>query len=80
MEIILTADVMEKLQAARTINVDGIELEHYGIRDIKDVSNLDITHDTYLVLLWNGTGFPFTCAEEQIKNFIKSNFNYNENE
>lgn len=75
MELEITSDIMEQLCSLRTVVVENLDLDKYGIRFIKDVHGTNICNDTFLICYWNGKGVTFSCAESQIKLFVENFLN-----
>lgn len=77
MQIILSPDMIEFLDTLVDVNTDNMSMPETVV-NIKDLSNVDnsnwalLNHNSYIAILQNGKGLPFTCPKEGIGSFLSA--------
>lgn len=70
----LTPDMMEKIMSAPSVCLDGIDLAHYGVIDVKDVRKVNddrINYMTYVVVYSDGSVMSIQCPQDKIAYHIR---------
>ena len=77
MQIILSPDMLEFLDTFVDVNTDNMSMPETVVK-IKDLSNVNscnwtfLNHNSYIAVLQNGKGLPFTCPKEEIGSFLSA--------
>ncbi|WP_302957313.1 hypothetical protein [Prevotella sp.] len=77
MQIILTSDIIEFLNTLSDIDISNKYLPKaiVKIKDLSKVSNSKwgfLNYNSYILILKNGNGIPFTCPKEGVWKFISA--------
>lgn len=60
--------------SAPSVRLDGIDLAHYGVIDVKDVQKVNddrIRYMTYVVVYRDGSVMAIQCPQDKIPYFIR---------